>query len=180
VSLPAWGASDIFGGVIVGVLSDTHGKAQTAAAAVKLLLAHGAEYLVHCGDVGETDVLDCLAGHPSMFVFGNNDWDRQGLLRYAKQIGVECGEEMGKLSLGDKRAVVTHGDSERLIGQVLKEQMVDYLFVGHTHHPMDQRHGRVRIINPGALCRTVQKTVAVLDTVADELQFHVVKTAQEG
>jgi putative phosphoesterase len=166
--------------VIVGVLSDTHGKAQIAASAVKLLLAEGAEYLIHCGDVGEADVLDCLAGHPSMFVFGNNDWDQQGLARYAKQIGVECGGEIGNLSLGDKRAVVTHGDSERLIDQVLKEQAVDYLFLGHTHHPMDQRHGRVRIINPGALYRATQKTVAVLDTAADKVQFHVVKAIQEG
>ena len=52
--------------MIVGVLSDTHGKAQMAASAVKLLLAHGAEYLIHCGDVGDTDVLDSMAGHPSM------------------------------------------------------------------------------------------------------------------
>jgi uncharacterized protein len=162
--------------VIVGVLSDTHGKAKMAAAAVKLLLAQGAEYLIHCGDVGETDVLDCLAGIPSMFVFGNNDWDRQGLAKYAKDIGVACGEEMGKLSFAGKLAIVAHGDDERLIGRVLAEQRVDYLFLGHTHIAMDSRQGRVRVINPGALYRAAQKTVAVLDTVADDLRFLVVRS----
>ncbi len=161
--------------MIVGVLSDTHGKTQMAAAAVKLLLEQGAEYLIHCGDVGETDILDCLAGHPAMFVFGNNDWDRQGLASYAKHIGVVCGGQVGKLSFAGKPAVVMHGDDDRAISRVLVEQQVDYLFLGHTHKPMDSRHGRVRIINPGALSRAVQKTVAVLDTVADDLRFHVVK-----
>jgi putative phosphoesterase len=160
--------------VIVGVLSDTHGKAQMAASAVKLLVAHGAEYLIHCGDVGDNDVLDCLAGHPSMFVFGNNDWDHTGLANYAEQIGVECAGEIGKILFGDKLAVVTHGDDDRAVQHVLAEQQVDYLFLGHTHVPMDSRQGKVRIINPGALCRAAQKTVAVLDTVADDLRFYIV------
>jgi len=160
--------------VIVGVLSDTHGKAQMAASAVKLLLAHRAEYLIHCGDVGDNDVLDCLAGHPSMFVFGNNDWDHRGLACYAEQIGVECAGEIGKILFGDKLAVVMHGDNDQAARHVLAEQQVDYLFLGHTHVPMDSRQGKVRIINPGALCRAAQKTVAVLDTVADDLRFYVV------
>ena len=39
---------------------------------------------------------------------------------------------------------------------------------------MDSRQGRVRVINPGALYRAARKTVAVLDTVADDLRFLVV------
>jgi predicted phosphodiesterase len=35
--------------MIVGILSDTHSSADTAAIAVRMLLDHGAEYLVHCG-----------------------------------------------------------------------------------------------------------------------------------
>ena len=158
-------------GVIVGILSDTHGKADMARAAVALLLSRGAEYLIHCGDVGGTDVLDHLAGHPAMFVFGNNDWDRTELQRYAQTIGVACGEDHGKLTLGGKLAVITHGDDNAFLSRVLREQQVDYLFLGHSHHTMDRRQGRVRIINPGALYRATTKTVAVLDTETDSLQF---------
>jgi putative phosphoesterase len=137
--------------VIVGILSDTHGKADMAKAAVALLLGRGAEYLIHCGDIGSNAVLDHLAGHPSMFVFGNNDWDRRELEAYAKHLGVACGQDHGKLTLGGKLAIITHGDDSRFINKVLTDQLVDYLFLGHSHQPMDQRQGKVRIINPGAI-----------------------------
>jgi putative phosphoesterase len=164
-----------FVGVIVGILSDTHGNADIAAVAVQLLLSHGAQYLVHCGDVGGESVLDTLAGHPSMFVFGNNDWDRRPLAEYAKQIGVACGDEEGKLSFDNKLAIVTHGDDSRIVSAVLQAQIVDYLFLGHTHRTLDTRKGKVRIINPGALYRASRKTVAVLDTQSDVLEFLTVK-----
>jgi hypothetical protein len=35
--------------------------------------------------------------------------------------------------------------------------------------------GKMRLINPGALHRAAEKTVATLDTERDLLKFHVVK-----
>jgi putative phosphoesterase len=170
--------------VILGILSDTHGRSDMAAAAIKLLLSRGAEYLIHCGDVGSDGVLDQLAGHRATFVFGNNDWDRAGLSRYAKDLGVVCGDDHAKLSFDGKLVVVTHGDDSRFVSRVLQEQRVDYLFLGHTHKTMDQRQGKVRVINPGALHRAAEKTVAVLDTQTDVLEFlHVAEgkhTASKG
>jgi putative phosphoesterase len=157
--------------MIVGILSDTHGRADMAHAAVRLLLDNGAEYLVHCGDVGGTDVLDALAGHPAMFVFGNNDLDRQELATYAKTIGIACGGTCGKLAFAGKPAVVTHGDDSKLLEKLQREQQIDYLFLGHTHQKLDRRVGKVRIINSGALYRAATKTVALLDTAADSLRF---------
>jgi putative phosphoesterase len=157
--------------MIVGILSDTHGRADMARLAVEKLLEHKAEYLVHCGDVGGPDVLDALAGHPSMFVFGNNDYDTEELASYAKMIGIACGGTHGKLAFAGKRAVVTHGDDLRLIRRLIQEQQIDYLFLGHSHETLDQRQGKVRIINPGALYRAAVKTVAVLDTESDNLKF---------
>jgi hypothetical protein len=157
--------------MLVGILSDSHGKAAITTAAIQLLIAQGAEYLIHCGDIGTESVLDALAGHPSMFVFGNNDWDRRGLTEYAKTIGVACGQDEGKLSFNNKLAVVTHGDDSRIVNRILDAQLVDYLFLGHTHLTMDTQKGRVRIINPGALYRAARKTVALLDTQSDELKF---------
>ncbi len=142
-----------------------------AHAAVRILLENKAEYLVHCGDVGGTDVLDALAGHPAMFVFGNNDFDRPQLTKYANIIGIACGNMHGKLSFGGKPAVVTHGDDHALLRNLIQQQQIDYLFLGHTHETQDERKGRVRIINPGALYRAAVKTVAVLDTESDQLRF---------
>jgi putative phosphoesterase len=157
--------------MLLGILSDTHGKSDITHTAVRALLDRGAEYFVHCGDVGSTDVLDALAGHPAMFVFGNTDYNRAELEKYAGIIGVACGQTRGKLAFAGKTAVVTHGDDSRIVQRVLADQQVDYLFLGHTHQQLDQREGKVRIINPGALYRANVKTVAILDTVKDELAF---------
>lgn len=161
--------------MILGILSDTHGRADAAIAAVRLLLDHGATQLVHCGDVGSLAVLDAMAGHPASFVFGNNDWNQAELARYANDLGIACGGASMQLNLGDgKIAMITHGDDAPLIARVLREQRVDYLLVGHSHRQLDQRQGRVRIVNPGALYRAATKTVAVLDPATDRLQFLMV------
>ncbi len=162
--------------MIVGLLSDTHGRADAAAAAVRLLLGRGAEQLIHCGDVGDGPrgraVLDALAGNvPALFVFGNNDYDDRELARYAADRGVACGHHYGQIELGGKRAIVTHGDDPKLLRKAAADPRAAYLFVGHTHVPLDRSDGRLRTVNPGALYRAAVKTVAVLDTAADAVEF---------
>jgi uncharacterized protein len=160
--------------VIVGILSDTHDRADATAAAVAALRAAEAEYFIHCGDVGSERILDHLAGLRAAFVFGNNDWDRAGLQRYAQTLGITCLGGFGELEVGGKHIGVTHGDDTRLIKRLLAEQRHDYLCLGHTHVRADERAGRVRVINPGALHRAREKTVAVLDTETDGLRFIVI------
>ena len=157
--------------MIVGILSDTHDRADAMAAAVKTLTANGAEFLVHCGDVGSEAILDHLAGIRAAFVWGNNDFDRRGLQRYAEELGIRCLGNLGELELGGKKFIVLHGDDERAKQRILAEQRHDYLLQGHTHIKLDHRIGKVRCINPGALHRAREKTVAMLDTETDILTF---------
>ena len=56
-----------------------------------------------------------------------------------------------------------HGDDAALKRRLILGQQHDYLLQGHTHVPHDQRIGRTRLINPGALHRARTKTVATLD-----------------
>lgn len=157
--------------MLIGILSDTHDRIEPARAGVNALAAAGAEFYIHCGDVGGEQILDLLAGIPSALVWGNNDWDRRGLTRYAEILGIEVFQNFGELELGGKHFAVAHGDDERIVRQVLDQQKHDYLLVGHSHIKADQRFGRIRLINPGALHRAAQKSVATLDTASDELKF---------
>ena len=157
--------------MIVGILSDTHDRVAAARAAVELLQKHGAQYFVHCGDVGSEMVLDVLAGLPSAFVFGNTDWDRRGLERYAADVHVSCLGQGGQLELGGKSFHVEHGDEPRSLKRAIESQQFDYVLHGHTHVRRDERVGRTRVINPGALHRAREKTVAVLDAASDRLEF---------
>ena len=163
--------------MVIGILSDTHDRVDAMAAAMKLLRDRGAEFFIHCGDVGSERVVDHLAGVPAAFVFGNTDWDRAGLARYAQRIGVACYGSFADLELGGKRIAVIHGDDFKLKQRLLAEQGHDYLLQGHTHVRADQRVGKTRLINPGALHRASEKTVAILDTAVDRLTFLAVPAA---
>ncbi|QOV91418.1 metallophosphoesterase family protein [Humisphaera borealis] len=163
--------------MLLGILSDTHGRVHAMAEGMRLLRAAGATYFLHCGDVGTEEVLDHLAGEPSGFVFGNTDWDRSTLRRYAGQIGVSCLENYGSLDLGGKKIAITHGDDAARLRLVLAEQEHDYLLVGHTHIAGEQRFDRVRVINPGALHRATVKSVALLNLETDELRWIEVASA---
>jgi putative phosphoesterase len=158
--------------LIIGILADTHGRIEPAKTAIGILRDQGAQFYIHCGDVGSESVLDLLAGLPAAFVFGNNDWDRAAFERYAKEIGIQCLGSHGELDLDGKKFVITHGDDSRFMHRIIDQQQHDYLLFGHTHIPADRHESRLRLINPGALHRTRQKTVATLDTLTDELKFH--------
>jgi putative phosphoesterase len=160
--------------VIVGILSDTHDHVPSTQAGVELLRQGGAEYVVHCGDVGSELVLEVLAGVPAAFVFGNNDVDRRKLERFAGHLGISCLGLAGELDLGGKLFHVQHGDDARAMRTAQQGQRYDYLLHGHTHVRRDDRAGRTRIINPGALYRPrggQGKSVALLDTETDRLTF---------
>lgn len=155
----------------IGILSDTHDRVHAAAAALAILQQQRADFYIHCGDVGSEAILDCLAGLPAAFVWGNNDWDRRPLERYAANLGLQCMGDFGELELGGKTFAILHGDDTRAMRRILTEQRHNYLLHGHTHVARDEQAGLVRIINPGALHRAREKSVALLDVASGQLTF---------
>jgi putative phosphoesterase len=176
--------------MILGILSDTHGAQATTARAVEILRQAGAAAFVHCGDVGRADVLDELAGTPAWVVLGNTDEGDADLLRYGTELGLTMARAGPlRIELAGRVLAVFHGH-ERTFGRLLRsladEGVVpadlgrcDYLLHGHTHTPRDVRVGRagrdgarpLRIINPGALHRAAEHTVATLDLQTDHVRF---------
>jgi hypothetical protein len=160
--------------MLIGILSDTHDRVDAAAAGLKVLRGAGAEFFIHCGDVGGERVLDLLAGAPTVFVWGNNDHSLTRLGQYANDLGLDCRGEFGELEIEGKKIAITHGDNPKLIRRATEPGKFDYLLMGHTHIRCDQRVGSLRIINPGALHRASPKSVAVLDPAKDILRSLVV------
>jgi putative phosphoesterase len=154
----------------IGILSDTHDHLDAMKAGMKILRENRAEMFIHCGDVGGEQILDCLAGEKSVFVWGNCDMDRVNLARYAKEIGIDCAGDFADLELAGKRIAVTHGHDASLMRSTMAGERFDYLLYGHTHIPADDRNGKLRMINPGALYRAATKTVAILDLTTDILE----------
>jgi uncharacterized protein len=154
----------------LGILSDTHDQIARTQSAVQLLVESGAEALIHCGDITIPDVVYQLAALPSYFVFGNCDFELNELRQAIQAIGGTCLEQGGLIELGGHRLAVTHGDSEKEVA-LLEAQRPDYLFSGHTHKPLDIVRGPTRFINPGALHRASQWTVARLNCVSGRLDM---------
>ncbi len=154
----------------IGILSDTHDRADRTAKAVAVMVRAGAEVLVHCGDVtGPAVVMKCR-GIPTYFVYGNNDYDQDALGRAITAIGGKSLGRGGWIDLGGRRIAVTHGDLVGEIRRVLGSNP-DYFLSGHSHLVGDERRGTVRWINPGALHRAPRWTVAVLDLQSDHLEI---------
>jgi uncharacterized protein len=154
----------------IGIMSDTHDQLKRASRAARRLVNEGAETLIHCGDLTRPDIVYECAVIPTYFVFGNNDYDEDGLRKAMDLAGAVCLGHSGLIELGGKRIAVTHGDSSREMNR-LASLGPDYLFFGHSHWPADDRNGSTRCINPGALYRAALWTVALLDLDTGALQL---------
>jgi uncharacterized protein len=134
----------------VAVLSDTHAprywKACPAAVARRL---HGADLILHAGDVCTAGVLEELAGFaPVRAVLGNND---------APDVGAWGAPETVELDLDGLAVAMVHdagpakGRPRRLRGRFPGADLVVF---GHSHIPMDLVPGStgdgVRSFNPGS------------------------------
>jgi len=154
----------------IGIISDTHNCLARTESAVGLLRAEGAEVLIHCGDMTGPDVVAVCGVLPSYFVLGNNDDNVPALRQAIENIGGVFLGWGGEVKLAGKRIAVVHGHMHQDVRRLLLARP-DYLLSGHSHIAADQREGPTRRINPGALYRAAEFTVAVLDLEADVLRF---------
>jgi uncharacterized protein len=156
--------------MIVGVLSDTHGRIGAIRTALAAFREHGAELLIHCGDIDDADAAAAFIGWHAHFVLGNCDWDREGIRAAIARIHGTLHEPYGHLELAGANIAWTHGDNAREFRDIERADQYDFLFYGHTHVAEQHRTGRTLVVNPGALHRARTKTCLVLDTVTKQIE----------
>ena len=161
--------------MIVGVLSDSHGRDLAVRSALAVLDRAGATVLFHCGDIGDQEVFDQFVGRECHFVWGNTDVRTDALNAFLQTVGLTCRPGPVFVELAGKRIAMCHGH-EREFHRLCEHPNTDYMFYGHSHIRADRRQNGCRFINPGALHRTREKTVATLDLTDDTLTFHPVQT----
>ncbi len=155
----------------LGILADSHDQLARVRRAVELLREAGAEALIHCGDLSSAPIVAALSVLPGWFVLGNNDsGSAPHLERAAAESGVVCLGRGGVVEMAGKRVGVVHGHMRSDVRRVLATRP-DYLLSGHSHVASDGMFGAVRRINPGALHRAGQFTVALLEVEAGEVRF---------
>lgn len=149
----------------VVVLSDTHAprfwKGCPPAVATQL---HGADMILHAGDVCTPGVLEELSAFaPVRAVRGNND---------GPDVAAWGATQTAELELDGLRVAMIHdsGPSEGRLHRMRRRfPQAGLVVFGHSHIPLDENDGELRILNPGSPTdkrRQSHGTIAVLD-IAD-------------
>ena len=160
----------------IGIVSDSHGNVRRLQAALDAFAGRGAQAVVHCGDVGGVKCLHALAdsGLKSYVVAGNTDRRADRLEQTARRLNIRFAWEVIEVPIaGGEYLVATHGSDAKILGELIAGRQFPYVCRGHTHRASDERHGPVRVINPGALHHPKHPrcpTAALLNTETGALE----------
>lgn len=158
----------------IGVLSDTHNHTANLRKAMEIFRQRGVRTLIHCGDVTALSTLEWLAEFRVIYVYGNGDYTagemRDMLLRYDPQ---NYGGPVYQGELHGARIAAVHGHIPGSIEAMARAGEYDYVFHGHTHRRRDERIGRARVINPGALggVHREERSICLVDLAAGQVEF---------
>ncbi len=160
---------------MIGIISDTHENEAAIIKAVDLFRKRNVDLVVHCGDIISPPVLKNFEGLKMKLVFGNNDGERNGLINMCKKFGFEEIKDELEFVYKGKKFYVYHGTDQEQLDDAIKSNKYDYVLTGHTHLKRDEKIGKTRVINPGALFMAYPYTAAFLDVDSDELEFVEIK-----
>ena len=152
--------------MLLGVVSDTHGQTPHTLRAVRMLESLKVAEVLHCGDIGSSDIVAMFAPWPTHFVFGNVDYDRNRLRQIIQTAGHECCGEFGSLRLEEQEIAFLHGDDSRRLKQTIEEDRWQLICHGHTHVSRVERIGQTLVLNPGAVYRAHPHSIAVVELPA--------------
>ncbi|MCM8792299.1 MAG: metallophosphoesterase [Candidatus Omnitrophica bacterium] len=154
----------------IGIISDTHDNLPKIEKAVKVFNRNKVSYVLHLGDyiapfsVAILDKLNC----PWQGVFGNNDGEKEGLLKISKDKIVNAPL---RINLNNKNITVVHNISTI---DVNKEK-ADVIFFGHTHKTEIKEGVLPFLLNPGECCGwlTGVSTIALVNL--ENLTYKILK-----
>ncbi len=144
--------------MIIGLMSDTHDNIPALRKALKILMNHDINTVIHCGDFVSPFILKEISSFPGKFigVFGNNDGDKYLLLKIAEKNNIEIFTPPHVMELYGKRILVLHGFgpkdfTRKIVYELAESKNYDLIFYGHTHErEVKQIHGTL-VVNPGEI-----------------------------
>jgi putative phosphoesterase len=120
------------------------------------------DQVLHCGDVGSSEIVTMFSRWPTHFVFGNVDYDRDTLRRTIEAAGQTCHGQFGALRLAGCQVAFLHGDDFRLLDQTIRDGRWRLVCHGHTHVSRRERVAETLVLNPGAVYRATPHSIAVV------------------
>jgi putative phosphoesterase len=149
--------------MLLGVVSDTHSHVPNARRAVRMLESLKVDQVLHCGDIGSSEIVAMFSAWPTHFVFGNVDHDRVTLRQAIAVAGQSCYDGFGSLRLEECDIAFLHGDDFRRLDETIRDGRWQLVCHGHTHTSRCERFGTTLVLNPGAIYRANPHSIAVVE-----------------
>ena len=157
----------------IGIVSDSHDRADAFMHMLREAVAAGAEAIVHCGDVIGAHTLRPALGAavPVHVIHGNNLGDPQAMHRLAQQSGgsIRYHGPDARLELGGRKVLLVHypeyGHAFACTGEW------DLVCCGHSHlaesRPVaNVKGGETWLVNPGTVAGLAAPATWVLGDLA--------------
>lgn len=143
-------------------MSDTHGHVSHALKAAQVFETFEVEAVLHCGDIGSTEIPPLMESWPTHYVLGNVDRQEERLAAAIETAGGILHGRFGSLTAAGRKISFLHGDDVTRLNAEIESGAWDILCYGHTHHANQYRKGKTLVLNPGALRRTRSPSIAVV------------------
>jgi len=155
--------------MLIGIMSDTHDNVPRTKDAVARLNREKVDLVLHAGDINSPFIIAVLKDLESEMigVFGNNDGDRQQLIKKCTEYGhISFRGTFTRFTAGNLSVGLIHGSDRELLDTLIAGRSFDLLVYGHSHQADIQTHGTMLAVNPGEVCGylTGNSTVAIVDT----------------
>ena len=142
--------------VLVGVLSDTHGRLDSAI----VDLFDGCDHIIHAGDVGDRAILERLRVlAPVTAIYGNSDGGDLAHLHDSATV------TLGGVTVLVRHDLVMVEALDAAILEAMRAAGRGVVICGHTHVPKIKRKDGILYLNPGSASLRryeVPRSVAVL------------------
>lgn len=156
----------------IGILSDTHDDIENVQEAIQIFNKNKAEYVIHAGDYIFPGIIKEFANLNAKMigVLGNNDGERNGIVKSFLDIEGELKGEIGEIEIDEIRFVIYHGTDKEIKESITRSQKYDILICGHTHKREPQNSGTIAnnkdtfILNPGSAHR---KSISISKSFTD-------------
>jgi putative phosphoesterase len=160
--------------MILAVMADTHDNRTALRRALELARGRGAAETLHGGDLTSSSMIEMFRGWTLHYVSGNMDRDAGEIRAAVGRLGMgsRSGEEL-HLERDGLRIALMHGNRPDRMAAAAQSGSYDFIFSGHTHIRRDERIGRTRAVNPGALggASAGRYSFCLLDTSDGGVEF---------
>jgi hypothetical protein len=154
----------------IGIISDTHNDIEMILKALDEFHARGISTLFHAGDITSPRLISFFKDFDTKIVLGNGDLDIELINSECMKFGFGPVQKVRTLEVDSKVIHISHGNNVTEFRNAIDSAKYDYIIKGHTHEFEDYVLQGTHIINPGALYRADEYTVAVLDLATDTVE----------